>query len=86
MKKSEFNKSKVFNELLLSSFFKHRLKSEISPIGNIPKELIAEKRIEYFLKIREEDRQRMMQLRQQQLETLSIETQKEQFSSGGISK
>lgn len=53
---------------------------------NIPKEQITEDRIEHFLKIREADRQRMMYLRQQQLETLSVAVQTEQLPSGGISR
>lgn len=50
------------------------------------KEQQAKQDTENFMKMRELDQQRMMQLRYQQLETLSIETQTEQLSSGGISK
>ena len=50
------------------------------------KEQQTKQDIENFMKMRELDRQKMMQLRQQQLETLSVAIQTEQLSSGGISR
>lgn len=50
------------------------------------KEQQSKQNIENFMKMRELDQQRIMQLRYQQLETLSVETQSEQLSSGGISR
>lgn len=41
---------------------------------NIPKEQIAKERVEHFLKVREADRERMIQLRQQQLMNLNKST------------
>ena len=45
--------------------------------ANIPKEQIAKERVEHFLKMREADRQRMMYLRQQQIQASKVNATQE---------
>ena len=53
--------------------------------ANIPKEQIAKEKVEHFLKMREADRQRMMFLRQQQIQAININQTQEEIVMEGRS-
>ena len=53
---------------------------------NIPKEQIAKEKVEHFLKMREADRQRMMYLRQQQIQAINTTEIQEEITMEGRSR